>query len=302
MTRVLVAAVAVLMVCTTSAEDLKPDRQQQALINRGYGMFVHVGVNTINETEWSDGTLPPASDLPTSLDCDQWVETAKQAGVRYMILVTKHHDGFCLWNSKYTDYDVWSSPVTTDVVSEVAKACRKHGLGLGLYYSFWDRHEPTHQQKDPAAYVEYMKNQLTELLTGYGPINEIWFDGGWAKPDAEWDFPAIHALVNRLQPDCLIASNHTIAIPGKPRSIRQPQDSTAGDPIRFWPTDFRLKDPNLVRRDDPKVYSTPDETGRIRSHEREQVIALADRLGIRGGTRPVLCLGAVLFEGGALGV
>jgi len=338
----LAATCAVLALSATTISTLGPDRRQQALISRGYGMFVHFGINTFNETEWSDGTLPVASYRPTRLDCEQWVETAKRAGFRYIVLVTKHHDGFCLWNSALTDYDVGSSSVPTDVVAEVARACRRLGLGLGLYYSLWDRHEPTHQLKDPAAYVEFMKGQLTELLTRYGPIAELWFDGGWAKPDADWNLPAVHALVTRLQPDCLIGVNHTISIPGKPRAIRQPKDYVAGDPIRFWPSDFRLKDPNLVRWDDPKIYTAPDgrqvylpfehticlsnhwnwfqkreekpvraldeleelfywgtandnvlivnvppdQTGRIRPHERDQVIALADRLGIGGG-RPL---------------
>ena len=91
-------------------------------IERGYGMFIHFGLNTFNEIEWSDGKLPVSSYNPTKLDCDQWVKIAKQAGFRYVILITKHHDGFSLWDSKYTTYDVASSPVKTDVVAEVAKA------------------------------------------------------------------------------------------------------------------------------------------------------------------------------------
>jgi alpha-L-fucosidase len=316
-----------------------PSALQQRLIDRGYGMFIHFGMNTFIETEWSDGTTPVEKYHPTHLDPDQWIETAKEAGFRYVILVTKHHDGFCLWDSQATDYDVAASTVTTDVVGEVAEACKRHGLELGIYYSLWDRHEPVHNDPDPQKYVAFMERQLTELLTNYGPICELWLDGGWAKPDADWDLPKLDSLVKRLQPNCLFACNHTIGRPEAISKIRLPEEYVAGDPIRFWPADFRLKDPDLARRDDPKSYRKPDgemvylpfehticlsdrwnwfqkrealpvrsldeleelfywgtandnvlivnvppdETGRVRLHERQQVLALADRLGVRGG-------------------
>lgn len=94
------------------------------MLKRGYGMFIHFGVNTFSGDEWSDGTVPVSAYNPTRLDCDQWVRVAKDAGFRYVLLITKHHDGFCLWDSKYTDYDVASSPIKTDVVGEVSKACK----------------------------------------------------------------------------------------------------------------------------------------------------------------------------------
>ena len=328
---------------SVAAGQAGPDAGQRQLIDRGYGMFIHFGVNTFNQTEWSNGKLPVSSFNPTNLDCDQWIRTAKEAGFRHVILITKHHDGFCLWDSKFTDYDVASSPVKTDIVAEVAKACRKYGVKLGLYYSLWDRHEPTHNDKDPGKYVAYMKNQLTELLTNYGDICELWFDGGWAKPDADWHIPEVYALIKKLQPDCAVTVNHTIGIPGKPRSIQQPSDYVKGNPIRFWPVDFRTKDPNLVRADDPKEFTgpdgalhylpfehticlsdrwnwfqkkdvmparstdeleelfywctandnvllvnvPPDQTGRLRENERQAVLELADRLGIRGGNKPL---------------
>lgn len=232
-----------------------PNALQKQQINRTYGMFVHFGINTFNEKEWSDGTLPASSYNPDQLDCDQWVKTAKEAGFKYIILITKHHDGFCLWDSKYTDYDVASSPVKTNVVKAVADACKKYGLQLGLYYSLWDRHEPTHKEKDPTTYVQYMKNQLTELLTQNGEIIEIWFDGAWAKKDDDWHIPEIYDLIKKLQPNCLVTVNHTIGHWDKLTKIRQPKDMTEGDPIRFFPVDFRTKDPNIARWDDPKLYT-----------------------------------------------
>jgi len=258
----------------TQAPD-DPDPGQIALIKRCYGMFIHFGINTFNQIEWSDGTLPVASYNPIALDCDQWIQTAREAGFRHVVLVTKHHEGFCLWDSKYTTYDVGSSPVKTDVVGEVAKACKKYGVELGLYYSLWDRNAPSYEDEDPAAYVEYMKNQLTELLTSYGPVCELWFDGGWGKPDEDWRLPEVYAHIKTLQPDCQVTVNHTIHIPGQPREIREPEDYQAGDPIRYWPVDFRTKDPNLVRADDPKHYTAPDGTRHYLPFE--HTICISDR-------------------------
>lgn len=221
-------------------------------IKRGYGMFIHFGINTFNETEWSNGKLPVSSYNPTNLDCDQWVRVAKEAGFRYIILVTKHHDGFGLWDSKYTDYDVAASPVKTDVVNEVAKACRKYGIKLGLYYSLWDRHEPSY--KNHEAYNQFMKNQLTELMTEYGEICELWFDGGWDKKKEDWDLPAIYKYVKEMQPNCMITVNHTIGRPTNINKIQLPEEYSVGDPIRYFPVDFRIKDPNFVRWDDPKFF------------------------------------------------
>ena len=252
----------------------QPNAEQKTQIKRAYGMFMHFGVNTFNETEWSDGKLPASSYNPDKLNCDQWVKTAKESGFRYVILVTKHHDGFCLWNSKYTDYDVASSPVKTDIVKAVADACKKYGIQLGLYYSLWDRHEPSHNDKNPQAYVDYMKNQLSELLTNYGNIIEIWFDGGWAKKDDDWHIPEVYAHIKKLQPNCQVTVNHTIGTWGNITKIRQPYEMMKGDPIRFFPVDFRTKDPNLARWDDPKQYKYD---GQLYYLPFEHTLCLSDR-------------------------
>jgi alpha-L-fucosidase len=225
---------------------------QRTQIDRGYGMFIHFGINTFNEIEWSKGNLPASSYNPSNLDCDQWIKVAKEAGFRYVILITKHHDGFCLWDSQYTDYDVAASPVKTDVVAEVAKACKKYGIKLGLYYSLWDRNFKGY--KDDAKYNAYMKNQLTELMTKYGAICELWFDGGWDKKEASWDIPAVYQYVKKMQPNCLLTVNHSIGKPDNRNKKAEPMDFQYGDPIRYWPIDFRIKDPNFARWDDPKYY------------------------------------------------
>lgn len=241
-----------------AGESPRPDALQKSFISRGYGMFIHFGINTFNDIEWSYGNLPVSSYQPTALDCDQWIRVAKEAGFRHVVLTTKHVDGFCLWDSKLTEYDVASSPVKTDVVAEVAKACGKYGVKLGLYYSLWDAHEPS-QKNDMPKYVGYMKGQLAELLGNYGPICEVWFDAPWAaKSDEDWDVPGLHALIRKLQPNCAVTVNHTISLPNEPRKPCLPEDFTKGGRLRFWPVDFRAKDPDLVRADDPKIYTKPD--------------------------------------------
>lgn len=234
----------------------KPNRAQKQLIERGYGMFVHFGVNTYSGDEWSDGTVPVEMYNPTELDCDQWVRVARDGGFRYVLLVTKHHDGFCLWDSRYTDYDVASSPVKTDVVKAVSQACRKYGLQFGVYYSLWDRHEPSYRDKDPGKYVEYMKNQLTELFTGYGPICELWFDGGWDRPVEDWNLPEVYSMVKRLQPDCAVGVNHTIVDREGSRRHILPDSMVVDNRyyMQYFPGDFRLWDPKIAHTDDHKQY------------------------------------------------
>ncbi len=251
---------------------IKLNKSQLSQVERGYGMFIHFGINTFNEIEWSNGTLPATSYNPSNLDCDQWIRVAKEAGFRYVILITKHHDGFCLWNSNFTDYDVASSPVKTDVISDVAKACKKYGVKLGLYYSLWDRHEPSYKNK--VEYNKYMKNQLTELMTNYGDICELWFDGGWDKKEADWDIPEVYKYVKQMQPKCMLTVNHTIGQPTNRNKIQLPEHYKDGDPIRYFPVDFRIKDPNFVRWNDPKMY---EYDGKMYHLAFEHTICLSDR-------------------------
>lgn len=233
----------------------KPNRNQQAQIERKYGMFIHFGINTFNDTEWSDGTLPIESYNPTDIDADSWIKNAYMAGMTYVILICKHHDGFCLWDTNTTTYCVNNSPNKTDVVAEVAKACKKYGVKLGLYYSLWDRHEKCY--KNSKKYVDYMCSHLRELLDGrYGEICEVWFDGGWDKRASKWNIPKLYDLVHTLQPNCVCGTNVTICYPWVKKHMEKfhPQKYTEGMPIRYFPSDFRLWDPNFTREDDPKLY------------------------------------------------
>lgn len=238
---------------------LLPNKYQQEQMDRKFGMFIHFGVNTFGNVEWSDGMIQALSYKPAEIDADQWVRTAYEAGMNYVIMITKHHDGFCLWDTKYTEYCVRNSGNKTDVIKEVAKACEKYGIKLGLYYSLWDRSEKTYKT-DFDAYIKYMHNQLTELLDGrYGEIVEIWFDGSWDKPRSMWQLEKTYDLIKRLQPKCQIGVNHTVGDDFNqacfPEERYLPENYRENDPLRMFPSDFRLWDPNMCAENDPKIYT-----------------------------------------------
>ena len=221
-------------------------------------MFLHFGINTFNNTEWSDGKLPIESYRPTGIDADSWVKTAYAAGMNYVILITKHHDGFCLWDTHTTAYSVNYSPNKTDVVKAVSEACQKYGIKLGLYYSLWDRHEKCY--KNDEQYVQYMEKQLTELMDGrYGEVVELWFDGAWDKPCRAWQLDRLYSHVKSMQPMCQIGVNHTVGKysekKGMPKKRYEPKNYRDRDPLRMFPSDFRLWDPNMCREDAPKIYT-----------------------------------------------
>ena len=219
-------------------------------------MFIHFGLNTFAELEWSDGSIPVDTYNPTNLNCDQWVKVASEAGFRYVLLITKHHDGFCLWDSKYTDYDVMASPVKRDIVKEVSDACKKYGLQFAIYYSLWDRHEKSYKSKNFNDYITYMSNQLKELLTNYGSICEVWFDGGWDKPVKDWQLPKIYSMIKKIQPKCAVGVNHTISYPDDLRKSVLPDSMVIDNKYTFqyFPSDFRLWDPKIAHKLDKKRY------------------------------------------------
>lgn len=189
------------------AANVRPTPRQLAWQENEFIAFIHYTVNAFTDKEWGDGTESPSIFNPSELDVRQWVRVCKDAGMKVVILTAKHHDGFCLWPSKYTEHTVASSPYKDgkgDIVGELAEACREAGLRLGLYLSPWDRHEPTYG--DQEKYNEFYKNQLRELLTNYGPLAEVWFDGakGADAKDMEYDWAGYYALVRALQPDAVI--------------------------------------------------------------------------------------------------
>lgn len=182
-----------------------PTPQQLAWQELEYGMFCHFGVNTFLDQEWGHGTEDPKVFNPSDFDARQWVKAAKRAGMKYLVVTAKHHDGFCLFPSAYTDHSVKAASWRGgkgDVVREVAKACHRLGVMFGFYLSPWDRHEPKYA--DPPSYDAHFKNQLRELLTGYGPVGEVWFDGAGSE-GRTYDWNGYYALIRELQPDALIA-------------------------------------------------------------------------------------------------
>lgn len=189
---------------------VKPTPKQLEWQEAELTMFLHFGVNTFTDQEWGNGTENPAIFNPVDLDARQWVKVAKDAGFKYMILTAKHHDGFCLFPSKYTEHSVKNSKWKKgkgDVVRELSDACREAGIKMGFYLSPWDRHEPSYG--DSPTYNQYFKNQLEELLTNYGEIAEVWFDGACGEgPNGkrqEYDWAGFYGTVKRIQPDALIA-------------------------------------------------------------------------------------------------
>lgn len=232
--------------------NIKPNQAQKAWMDLGFGMFIHFGVNTYHDAEWSDGSLDQSKFNPDQIDTDRWMQTAKNAGMKYVVLVAKHHDSFCLWPSKYGNYGVAHTPFKKDLLGMLVESANKYGLKMGVYYSLWDRRVKTHDT-DIYRYIhEFMMPQLEELLTQYGEMIELWFDGfwkyqrnGWTKKNQDidgeaakqefneqrnnkfiqawrnegayhWQMDFIYQQVKRWQPNCLVMNNSTTAYPGVP--------------------------------------------------------------------------------------
>ncbi len=192
-----------------NAAHVKPSRNQlRHLRETPFYAFVHFSPNTYTNLEWGDGTEDPAIFNPTELDCEQWAKAIKDAGMTGMVLTAKHHDGFCLWQTKYTEHSMKNSPYKNgkgDIVKEASEACKKYGLKFGFYLSPWDRNSKYYGTDE---YNTYYKNQLTELLTNYGKIFYVWFDGACGEgPNGKkqiYDFEGFVELINKYQPQANI--------------------------------------------------------------------------------------------------
>lgn len=195
-----------------------PSQNQMRWQQMEYYAFVHFSLNTYTNQSWGYGNEDINLFNPEKLDCRQWARICKQAGMKGIIITAKHHSGFCLWPSKYTEYSVKNAPWKNgkgDVVREMADACKEYGLKLGIYLSPWDRNHPDYGKPE---YITYFRNQLTELLTSYGPIFEIWFDGanggsgyyGGANETRKidrttyYDWSHTYKLIRKLQPNIVI--------------------------------------------------------------------------------------------------
>lgn len=179
------------------------DRQLRWFQTEMYA-FIHFGMNTFTDREWGLGNENESLFNPAHIDCDQWVSAVKAAGCRGLVLTAKHHDGFCLWPSKYTEHSVKNSPFNGDIVALAADACRRGGIKFGFYLSPWDRNSKLYGTPE---YNDYFCNQLTELLTGYGEIFYVWFDNACGEGEHGrqiYDFPRYFDLIRKYQPKAAI--------------------------------------------------------------------------------------------------
>jgi alpha-L-fucosidase len=184
--------------------DIKPSPQQVEWQDLEFGVIIHFGTNTFLDREWGDGKADPQVFNPTQLDVEQWMRAIQAAGARYVVLVAKHHDGFCLWPSAQTSYSVKSSPWRNghgDLVREVSEAARRHGLKFGIYLSPWDRHEPRYANS--AEYDKYYAAQLDELAQNYGNLVEFWLDGAGSAGHV-YNFAHIIEELRTYQPNTLV--------------------------------------------------------------------------------------------------
>ncbi len=232
---------------TPTPENLKA---REWFSNAKFGLFIHWGPFSIpGQGEWVMNNLnitvknyTRLMDFfnPIDFDAHQWVAMAKDAGMKYITLITRHHDGFSMWDTKYSDFNIVNSPYHKDIVKMIADECHKQGIKLFLYYSLldWRRNDYSYWTGNTGHgtgrtvhgkwedYIQFMKNQLTELLTNYGEIAGIWFDGYWDQldntnhdnptPRVDWHFREIYDLIHKLQPQCLVGNNHHITpLPGE---------------------------------------------------------------------------------------
>ena len=254
---------------------------QQQFVDLKFGMFIHFNIPTYGEEDWPDPDAPAALFNPGKLDCDQWAKAAKSANMTYGCLTAKHHSGFCIWDTKTTDYGVMNSPLKRDVVREYADAFRRNGLGVMLYYSILDTHHKLRPGHITGKHIDMIKQQLTELLTNYGSISAIIIDG-W---DAPWSrisyedvpFEEVYRLIKSMQPDCLVMDLNSAKYPeflfytdiksyeqnagqhiSKSRNTLPAMSCLPLQPRWFWKSYFpggKLKDPKALVNDNLIPFS-----------------------------------------------
>ena len=254
---------------------------QQQFVDLRFGMFIHFNMPTFANADWPDPDMPASSFNPTKLDCNQWARAAKAANMSYGCLTTKHHSGFCIWDTKTTDYNVMHSPFKKDVVREYVNAFRAQGLKTLLYYSILDTHHKLRPGFITRQHIEMIKGQLTELLTNYGEITALIIDG-W---DAPWSrisyddvpFEEIYTLVKTLQPNCLLMDLNSAKYPAEALFYTdiKSYEQGAGQHIEggnklpalsclplnsawFWKSDFPttpVKDPKMLVNEDIIPYN-----------------------------------------------
>lgn len=228
---------------------------RQDFQDRKFGMFIHWGIYSIlGQGEWvmhnqkipyKDYSRLASFFYPYGFNAKEWVSLAKAAGMKYITITSRHHDGFSMFNTKASPYNiVEATPWRQDPMKELAEECHKQGIKLFFYYSLLDWGRPDYgfgrkivdgqpERTDWTHYIAFMKQQLTELLTNYGPIGGIWFDGEWERPDADWHFKEIYALIHQLQPAALIVNNHHHS-PRAGEDIQEFERDLPGDNSHGW--------------------------------------------------------------------
>ena len=186
----------------------RPSARQLKWQELEFYAFIHYGMNSFTDREWGDGSESPEIFFPRALDTDQWCRVARDAGMSAIIITAKHHDGFCLFDTKHSEHSVMRSPYGKDVVAQLADSCARHGLKLGAYLSPWDRHDSRYGSG--VAYDDYFCAQLTELMSNYGELFCLWFDGACGEgPNGKkqvYDWQRYYALIREMQPNAVIAS------------------------------------------------------------------------------------------------
>ena len=258
--RRLPAVALLLFAASASSADYTPSPENQKarqwFQEARFGLFVHWGVySVLGDGEWvmnnrrirvAEYEKLPALFNPQAYDPAEWVALVKAAGMRYITITSKHHDGFAMWDSKLSDYNVAKrTPYGKDVLKMLADECHKQGIKLFFYHSHLDWHHPDYFPRGRTgrdagrpesgkwnSYLDYMDGQLEELLTGYGPIGGIWFDGVWDRRDADWRLDRTYGLIHRLQPAALVGNNHHLKpFPGEDFQMFEkdlPGHNTAG--------------------------------------------------------------------------
>jgi alpha-L-fucosidase len=215
----LLTGLALIFASVSNAHATKLEQLQQEFVDLRFGMFIHYNIPTYTSDDWPDPDAMPAIFNPAHLDCSQWAKAAKSANMSYGCLTTKHHSGFCIWDTKTTGYSVMNSPYGKDVVREYVNAFRKEGLKVMLYYSILDTHHRLRPNMINANHISMVKSQIAELLTNYGEITALIIDG-W---DAPWSrilyneipFEDIYLLVKSLQPNCLVMDLNAAKYPSE---------------------------------------------------------------------------------------
>ena len=220
MKKILSCVVLLALACQTAGAQTRSLRElQQRLVDMRFGLFVHYNMPTYANQDWPDPDASPELFAPTALDCRQWARAAKSAGMTYGCLTTKHHSGFCIWDTATTPYNVMNSPCGRDVVKEYAEAFRAEGLEVALYYSILDTHHRLRPGHITADHIAMIKAQLRELLTSYGPVCLLVIDG-W---DAPWSrisydevpFEDIYRFIKSIQPECLVLDLNAAKYPAE---------------------------------------------------------------------------------------